>query len=197
MASHIRKASQGKGIFTIEGHWGYDLRNPMTIQPALELLRTVEGVDFIHQKCATDKEFMYYLRQWSLNRYSGYPILYLLSHGKEFGINLVEKFITLDEIAGELADKCSNRIIMVSSCSTMAIDKRHLKRFLKFTNALMICGYRDDVDWLRSAAFEILILSEIQRNEFSGRGIEAIRKRMTQISNLFPELNFRVVINNE
>jgi hypothetical protein len=193
----MRKANQPKGIFSIEGRWERDLRNSLTIRPALDLLKTVGDIPFIHQTCATREELNYYLHQWILSRYDEYPILYLASHGDEFGIDLAGKFVSLDEIAEVLNDGCSNRILMIASCSTMAIDKRHLKRFLQKTDALMICGYSNDVDWLKSTAFEILLLSEMQENEFSGRGLEAIRKRITKIANSFPELLFRVVTKDE
>jgi hypothetical protein len=190
---HMRKANQPKGIFSIEGRWNRDLRSPLTIRPALDLLKTVGDVPFIHQTCATPEELNYYLHQWILTRYDGYPILYLASHGDEYGIELAEKFVSLDEIAEVLKDGCSSRILMIASCSTLAIDKRHLKRFLQQTGALMICGYSTDVDWLKSTAFEIMLLSEMQENEFSGRGIDAIQKKLMYISKSFPELHFRMV----
>jgi len=56
---------------------------------------------------------------------------------------------------------------------------------------------RSDVEWMRSAAFELLLLNEIQENEFSGRGINAIHKKATQLSKSFPDLEFRIVSSRE
>jgi hypothetical protein len=126
----MKRADQQKGIFAIEGRLDKDLRNPITIRPVLELLNAVGNIKFIHTTCATEEELKYYLLQWILNRYSNYPILYLVFHGDVSGIVLAEKFVSLDEMADVLKDGCANRILMIGSCSTMAIDKRLLKRFL-------------------------------------------------------------------
>ena len=45
----MRKNSQTKGIFCVEGHWESDLRHPSTVRPILELLRTCDKVKFIHR----------------------------------------------------------------------------------------------------------------------------------------------------
>jgi endonuclease YncB( thermonuclease family) len=59
----------------------------------------------------------------------------------------------------------------------MAADKRLLKGFLAKTRCLGVCGYRNDVNILQAAAFELLLIAEMQDNEFSGRGIEAIQNK--------------------
>ena len=89
--------------------------------------------------------------------------------------------------------KCTNRFIMFSSCSTMRIDRRVLRRFLDRTEAMAVCGYRVDVNWLRSTAFELLLLSQIQGNEFSGRGAEAIDRAAKKLARSFKDLDFSIV----
>lgn len=189
----MQKASQKKGIFSIEGLWNRDLRDPLTVAPALELLKLYDFIPYIHRVCATSAELQYSLTQWTLKRYMQYPILYIVSHGEEYGIDIPEGFVSLDQIAEILEDRCSNKIIIISSCSTLAINKRYIKRFLKQTGALAIGGYRSDVDWIRSAAFEILFLYEMQRNEFSGHGIDAIMRKIRNISKSFTDLKFSMV----
>ncbi len=89
--------------------------------------------------------------------------------------------------------RCANRFIMFSSCSTLRIDRRALRRFLERTQAMAVCGYRVDVNWLRSTAFELLLLSQIQGNEFSGRGAEAIGRAAKGIARSFKDLDFSIV----
>jgi len=149
----MRKADQTKGVFCIEGPWESDLRIGSTVRPLLELLRVNAEIPYIHRECSTGIELEHYLAKWTQQRYSNYPILYLASHGDRFGIQLAREFYDLDELSDVLGPNCSNRIILISSCSTFDIDKRHLNRFLAATNSLAICGYKSDVDWMRSAAF--------------------------------------------
>lgn len=193
----MRKNSQTKGIFCLEGLWDSDLRRKSTIRPILELLTNNMGIPFIHRNCATIPELEYYLIKWPQKKYDGYPILYLAFHGEEAGIDLGGKTYSLDKLARKLNDKCQNKIIILGSCSTLNIDKRHVTRFLKDTKALAICGYKIDVDWMQSTAFELLLLNEMQSNEFSGRGIDAIEGRILEISKSFKQLDFRIVTQKE
>lgn len=189
----VRKRAQTKGIFCIEGLWDPDLREGSTVRPLLEMLRLHEGVEYIHREYATREEFEFYLKKWTQKTYDAYPILYLTSHGKEGGIELGGDFYSLDDLAEQLDSKCTNRAIMFSSCTTLKLPKDKLAFLLKKTGALLVCGYRVDVDWMRSTAFELLLFSRMQDNEFSGRGVDAIIRQSAELSNSFADLEFRMV----
>jgi len=189
----MRKRSQTKGIFCIEGLWDQDLRVGSTVQPVLELLHLHENVQYIHREYATREEFEFYVKKWTQKRYKAYPILYLTSHGQEGGIELGGEFYSIDKLAELLVSKCSNRVIMFSSCTTLKIPKNKLIHLLKQTEALLVCGYRVDVDWMRSLALELLLFSRMQDNEFSGRGVDAIAREAEELSTSFSDLEFRVV----
>lgn len=193
----MQTAAQTKGVFCLEGLRDSDLRVTTPVRPILELLRTESKIDSIHRDCATQEEFEFYLRKWVLRKYDAYPILYLVSHGVQFGIHLGNWECDLDHLGALLKDKCKNRIIVFASCSTLDVNKHHLNRFLTETGALAICGYRVDVDWLKSAAFEMLLLSVMQGNEFSGHGAGAIARNAREVGKLFSELSFRIVTRQE
>lgn len=189
----MRKRGQTKGIFCIEGLWDPDLRVSSSVEPLLDLLNLNALISYIHMDAATHEEFEFYVRKWLQKRYDGYPILYIASHGNENGIKVGKDAYSIEALGDLLAGKCANRIIMFSSCSTLRIGKRVLRRFLEKTEALAVCGYRVDVDWLRSTAFELLLFSQIQKNEFSGRGADAIDRAATEIARSFKDLNFHIV----
>jgi hypothetical protein len=193
----VRKRKQTKGIFCIEGLWDPDLRVGSTVRPVLELLRLHEGVEYIHREYATREEFEFYLGKWTQKTYDAYPILYLTSHGQQGGIELGGEFYSIDELSEQLASKCSNRVIMFSSCTTLNLPKDKLSHMLKRTEALLVCGYRVDVDWMRSLAFELLLFSRMQNNEFSGRGVGAIAKEAEELCKSFPDLEFRLATARE
>ncbi len=189
----MRKRGQTKGIFCIEGLWDPDLRVSSSVEPLLDLLNLNALISYIHMDAATHAEFEFYVKKWTQKRYDGYPILYIASHGSQSGIQVGKDAYSVGALADLLAGKCANRIIVFSSCSTLRIAKRELRRFLEKTEALAVCGYRVDVDWLRSTAFELLLFSQIQKNEFSGRGVEAIDRAATEIARSFKDLNFSIV----
>lgn len=189
----MRKRGQTKGIFCIEGIWDPDLRTPSSVQPLLDLLNQNALIDYIHVDCATIEEFELYIKKWMQKRYDRYPIMYLATHGSASELQIGGISYSIDALGELMEGKCANRFIMFSSCSTLRIDKRVLRRFLDRTEALAVCGYRVDVDWLQSTAFELLLLSQIQGNEFSGRGAEAIDRAATKIARSFKDLDFSIV----
>lgn len=182
-----------KGIFCLEGLWEPKLTDKSTVLPLLQLLEANSGIKFIHRDCATVEELEFYLKKWGQAAYNAYPILYLAFHG-EAGEIWVDKKYSIDQLAESLSGTCERSIIYFGSCSTLDVDKRHLKRFLKQTNALAVCGYKNEVDWMRSAAFDLLAFGAMQENEFSGRGIRAIQRKISEgYASLANELKFRMV----
>lgn len=189
----MRKRDQTKGIFCIEGLWDVDLRDTSTVRPLLELLQLNEQVAFIHREYATREELDFYLGKWVLKRYEAYPILYLTCHGVEGALDLGGTPYPLEELAALLAGKCEHRVIMFSSCSTLGIASRDLQHMLEVTGALAVCGYKVDVDWMRSTAFELLLFAKMQDNEFSGRGVNALRSGAEELAAAFKDLDFTFV----
>jgi len=186
-----------KGIFCLEGLWHEDLRKRSTVKPILELLTLNSEIPYIHSDCATEAEFKFYIQKWKTSEYNRYPILYLAFHGLENGIIIDDEVFTLDNLSSELKGECKNRVFMLASCSSVKTDKRNLKRFLRETNALAICGYRKVVPWITSTAFELMLLSAMQNNALDGRGIEAVQRHAESISKIFKELDFLMITNKE
>ncbi len=187
-----------KAIFCLEGLWNENLRDRMTVRYMLELVERRNRVPFIHRTTGTVPELEFYLSKWTQSRYDNYRILYFAYHGKPGQIQFGKEGYTLDQLSRVLWGQCGNSIIIFSSCSTLDIDLRRIKRFIRESNALAVCGYRVDVDWMKSYAFELLLMSAMQDNEFSGRGIQAIKNRIhREIGTLARELKFHMVTKRE
>ncbi len=189
----MRKNRQKKNIFCIEGLWDNDLRRRSTIEPILELLSINYDIKYIYKDCATREELFYLLDRWKRARYDTYPILYIATHGWERGLRFGDHDLWLQELAERLAGECKNRIIVFASCKTLGGEQDPLEDFLERTGALAICGYRNDVPWLRSTAFECLLLASMQSNEFSGRGIDAIERKALEAATHIPDVEFRMM----
>lgn len=189
----MRSNTQKKGIFCLEGLLDNDLANTSTVRGILNLLQDNSKIPYFYKDFAVWEELEFYLRKWIQKKYDKYPILYLSTHGNSFEIYDGRYRYSLDQLGDILERQCENRMVMISSCSTMAADKRLLKGFLAKTGCLGVCGYRNDVNLLQAAAFELLLIAEMQENEFSGRGIEAIQSKAESIAKNFRKLDFRMV----
>jgi len=129
---------------------------------------------------------VYFLNKFTQAAYKNYPILYLACHGGEGWISISDRqTYSLQDLSPFLRCRHKKPIIIIGSCSTLDIDKRYIKTFLQETGAIAVCGYKNDVDWMRSAAFELLLLSELQYNTFDGRGIKAIERRYKELAKSF------------
>jgi hypothetical protein len=157
----ISKAYQ-KDVFCLEGDWSKNLIKQNSIMAALAFLKQNRDIDFIHRHCGTRENLEYYLKQWQLKRYSQYSILYLAFHGKPNEILINKQAINLDELADMMGTECYDRIIHFGSCQTLNTDTRHVKRFLRKTNALAVCGFEKELQFVESSVFDILLIDMFQ-----------------------------------
>lgn len=189
----------GVGIFCIEtGSWGESLMQRMSIQPALGLLNSVNETRYFHRNASTAGEFWHYLEQWKLEGRRSYPILYFCFHGAPDQIQFSDGDVTLAEIESCLSASCSGSIVYFSSCETLRLDDRRLQSFLDRTGALAIGGYRKSVNWMESAAFELLFLSEAcTPRRIDVRTARRLKRTIDQRhSQLAGNLEFRFLIGN-
>lgn len=189
-----------KGVFCLEGDWEKDLRGRTTVSPVLELLERSHypAIRSIRRDVATPGELEHYLKKWRLKKYDAYPILYLGFHGDPGTLFMragKKEPVELEWVGERLEGRCRGRIIHFGSCGTLAVHGKRLNRFLEQTGALAVCGYRADVDWIQSAAFELILLSTLQFNTFTKAGLSAAERRVRQdAGTLARVLQFRMVL---
>lgn len=188
-----------KGVFCLEGDWESDLRSNRSVQPVLRLLEhaAYPPIPSIRRDIGTIPELEFYLKKWCQRRYKSYSILYLGFHGDPGVIYISDAKTTvdLDWLEERLAGKCKGTVIHFGSCATLNVHGKRLKRFLVTTGALAVCGYKDEVDWMISASFEILFLEIFQRFSMTRSGMKAVDRTIkAEIPGLSRQLAFRMVI---
>lgn len=185
------------GVFCLEGFWYNDHRDKTTVYPILDLANRYYNVPFLHHKCGTKQEFIFSLKRWKTKSFhKKYPLLYLAFHGCNGMLKIGEEEITLNELEELLGDKCPGAVIYFSSCETLNVDRKKLLNFLERTKALAILGYRQKVNWLTSAFFDILLLDHLQKHPYDSIGIASMKKEI--ISNCrkqVKEMDFKLVLN--
>ena len=122
-----------------------------------------------HYDVGTREEFDFYLKKWRGTTFNDFPILYLSLHGAPGELHVGEgrdKSLSFDDLAERLEGGCRGRVVHFGSCGTVDVHGRELKKFLSRTGALAVCGFRQEVDWLESAAFDMLVLGRLQGASF-------------------------------
>lgn len=151
-----------KDIFCLEGDWNKNLLKQNSVKAALDFLKDNRNIEYIHRHCGTRENLAFYLDEWKLKRYAKYSIGYFAFHGKPGHILIGKDLISLDELAEMLGDNCKNKILHFGSCHVLNTDTRLLKRFLRKTNALCVCGFQKEIKFIESSAFDILLLDMFQ-----------------------------------
>jgi hypothetical protein len=192
-----------KGVYCIEGEWGFMAGDATSVLPLLELLRDVEGIPFSHRDAVCATALRTLLDQWTKAKHRAYPILHVACHGKDghlvVGIgNKSESRVCIDQFEEWLTGKCHRRIIYLGSCSLLGdLHGNRWRRFLKRTGALAVCGYGCEVPWIESSAFELFLLNELQVNALTVSGVKAMQRRIkTRANQMAKRLNFKMMVAN-
>ena len=195
-----KKKAQKKGVFCLEGPW-FGVKDRTSMEPVVRLLETLKDykVPYLRFDVGTREEFDFYLEKWAGASFrETHPILHLALHGERGEILVGEgrnTSVTLDDLAERLEGRCKGRVIHFGSCETAAAHGRELKKFLARTEALAVCGYREEVNWLESAAFDMLVLGGLQDASFlQVSSVEKFdRELKSTASGLYKKLGFRML----
>lgn len=200
-----RRSDQKKGIFCLETDRWYGTKDRSSVAPILDILGRLKNheVPYLHKGLATRAEMEHSLDRYLQPTFKTHPILYLAFHGypaskgQQSGLWLGEDdLLPLGELADLMAGRCGNRIIYFGACWAMATDGRRLNSFLHKTEAKAVCGYKEEVDWVESTAFDLLFLGKIQsatlrRRDSLKRFDEKLRETAPR---LYRDLGFRMVV---
>jgi len=174
-----------KYIYCLEGNWNRHPKSSQSIKPILDLLYTFSKVKYIYRKCPTKDEFIKGLHTFTQKRYSNYTILYIAYHGRKNRIYFGNEYMTIKEIADVLAGKLNGKIVHFGSCSTLHTSLKNITDFITRTGCSLISGYKKDVGYISSTAFE-LVYFEILQQYVSFQKIQSaiLKKYQTLVENL-------------
>jgi hypothetical protein len=68
----------------------------------------------------------------------------------------------LETIAEIIGKRLANWIIHFGCCRILSVEERRIRDFISSTQALMVSGYRRDINWLSGTVIDLLFLDEIQ-----------------------------------
>ncbi|WP_435151242.1 DUF6642 family protein [Micromonospora aurantiaca (nom. illeg.)] len=186
---------QPKGVFCIEGEWDHDLTKRRTVLPTLDMLERLGSLRHIHRSAVTRDQLRYHLEKWSTARYAAYQVGFFALHGSPRHMWLSRSHSTsLDEVAGWIPGRWHGKRIYIGGCSVLRGSDSYLTDFLYQTGASLVCGFTKQVDWIESAAFEMVILDRLVN---SGRVDSAEQLASSaRWAPLASHLGFRVVYAN-
>lgn len=169
-----------KGIFCLEGAWEKRLDDKASVIPTLEMLERLELARFVHRDVGTEEELYHYLQKWTQRGYSSYEVLYFAFHGVKGGISVGRGVVPLHDLAGKLQGKAKGRVVYFGCCDVFR-DTDEVEDFRAATGAKLICGYRKEVDWVESAAFDLLLLESLTDDLRIDARVNRLRARVPDL----------------
>lgn len=151
------------GIFCIEGGWSNRLTSKQSVRPLLEYLDAVGEIRFLHERARTPEMTLHLLRTWTQRQYDPFPLGYLGFHGGPGCLLFGRQRLTIDELGDVLQGGCAGRTLYFGSCAFLNLDRRRIQAFRRRTRARCVAGYRKDIDWFESAAFDVLLFEALTR----------------------------------
>ena len=161
-------------VFCLEGDWEHELTARSSVRPMLELLEGLRQISFVHKDVGTRAELKHYIDLWSGEDQSvaEFYTLFLAFHGadKETATGWERAIwlsdaddgcISLRELADILGPELDNVVLHFGSCSVLDEDNDLLAGFCRQTGIKAVAGYTTDVDWVDSAAMDMLFFSTI------------------------------------
>lgn len=153
------------GVICFEGDWDESLEGRASIEPALNLLERTDTIRLIHRNVATEDALKYYIDRWlgaeDREGLDGFDIAYFGFHGQAWEVMVGDTPVSLDTIADIIDGRGAGKYLIFSSCGVLNVDDPILRAFCRRTGAKGVIGYSKTVDWISSAAFEILLLDQL------------------------------------
>ncbi len=171
------------GVFCLEGAWDEeDLEDRSSVLPVLDTLQRLRSIDYIHRDIGTRAELEHYVRRW-IDEDLDYQLLFLAFHGSvdRGGVRSLylsrdtDGAVTLDQLTGLLAGKLKGCIAHLGSCSVVDVTDPALRTFLDRTQAEAVMGYDRDVDWVDSAAWELILFGTLARYKQLGSALRTLK----------------------
>lgn len=153
----MARLDRGSNVFCLESFWHSRLDGDrLSVRPMLELLHTSRGIKFIHLTCNTVEELAFNLRQH--RRYRSYGVLYLAFHGRRGRLLLADgSELPIEKLTDMARGRLDGCLVHFGSCWT-ALGDQQVYDFLDQTGAAAVTGFTKSVDWIDSAAMDLLIL---------------------------------------
>ncbi|MEQ9453184.1 MAG: hypothetical protein RLN76_01155 [Phycisphaeraceae bacterium] len=188
------------GVLALEQHWSSPLNPGFSIAPALELIEIENGVHppFLHRRFTHREELARLIHEW-IRHGARYPVLHVAGHGQPGVVctghrRRTTDRVTLDWLVDQLDGRAARRWIHIGSCATLDLSRSQLQSCAKRSGALGISGFRAEVEFTRSAAWEVLWMQRLAQTLASRRGVsQAIAWARSSARGVFSDLRFTAV----
>ena len=152
--SNVAKYS---GIYLIEDRAS---DRSSSAKPFLKLLEWCHGIQFECRQAADGDELLEHVKEWARKEEWDLSILYFWGHGSPNALWVGNDQVLLKQISAKINGAWEeSALVHFGACSTLRVTDDD---FLHESGVAAVSGYREDVDWIETLAFEMLYMSRLQ-----------------------------------
>ena len=168
-------------IGCLETRWSGRATDEQSVEPLLEVLKATRKIHYIHRRCETTENFIYHLK--ALRRLSSLNLIYIATHGTPFTLHLARnQALVIDELEDQMRIGFNGRILHLGACRSMlSHSETRWQKFMDETGVAAVSGYSGGVDWIESAALELLWFAHL--NSYS-----QLLASIKGFKNIYPDL---------
>ncbi|MFF0492520.1 DUF6642 family protein [Nocardia sp. NPDC004068] len=176
-------------MLCLEGDWEDSLESRLSVESALRLLERAGWIRLVHRDVGTFAELAHYVDRWLDGELEGYDFAYLGFHGTVNTLYIGGREVPLAEFAGLVEGRCANKVLYFASCKVLASSDETLMNFCKRTGARAVAGYTRNVDFVETAAFELLMVSDLTHSTNMKSAYYRLRREYPELTK---KLGFRM-----
>ena len=151
------------GIWAMEAPWSSRVTDVRSVTPVLQALQDAGVARHARLAINSREDFVTQLKRLGQKQHENYAIGYVAMHGSPGKVYAGRKAIDLMSLEDELPrGALSKKVLHFGSCSVLT-DEMHQADLLRALGAKVITGFTQDVDWLESMAFELLLFDAFAR----------------------------------
>jgi len=159
------------GVLCLETYYSSEPHDRSTVRGLLEVLETNSNVSVVHRHVAERDDFEWYIENYWVAD-PRYDVLYVASHGKGGSISDEnDAKMSYQWLRNRIATKGGGRVVYLSGCETLQVSEQVLTRFTEATRAAAVAGYTKNVDWLESAAMDLIALGALAERGPGATGV--------------------------
>ena len=170
------------GIWVMESDWSSKATDVRTVAPILQALEQAGVARAIHRHVNDREDLLKELGRWGQAQYQRYGIGYLSLHGSPNAVYIGRTEIDLVELGEDLPrGRLRSKVLHFGSCSvlTRPADRRDIREAL---GVRAITGFRKDIDWFESMAFELLLFDCLTADQRLDAAEAYIKKTYGQLA---------------
>lgn len=191
-----------KNILCFEGEWLFNddkkkNRFSLNTEPALRMLQEHYKCETTYRHILSKEDLQHYINFFNSHKreWNKIGIIYIACHGWFHSLSLEgeDGNVDLKELADMAGDFFRDKIVHFSCCKTLA-NTQEVEQFKNITGARLVCGYKKNVDAMKSAIADVALLNELITSNKPGniKNEEVSTFRKTYKS-LLDDLRFDVV----